>query len=167
MCSALSVPSFLQSPDPMLSVCGVLHLGGQGSEQGGGGNGATRGHARLSLPTRGSSCLRQLHKACWGFQQILTRKENKLHWLRDLGGGGAPLALLKAPPRPFPTSQILAETFPGSCATSFLEPSVILIFLSAPLPLSCAPPCPSSQHSTSTSPSPDPSTSPRLPPLQH
>ena len=118
MCSALSVPSFLQSPDPMLSVCGVLHLGGQGSEQGGGGNGATRGHARLSLPTRGSSCLRQLHKACWGFQQILTRKENKLHWLRDVGGGGAPLALLKAPPRPFPTSQILAETFPGSCATS-------------------------------------------------
>ena len=138
MCSALSVPSFLQSPDPTQSVCRVLHLGDQGPEQGGGGNGATRGHPGLTLPTWGSSCLRHLHEVCSGFQQILTRKENKLHWLRDLGGGGAPSKLLAAPPRSFPTTPILPQA-PSRILPLFPVHPDLLPVRVAPLPLSCIP----------------------------
>ena len=138
MCSALSVPSFLQSPDPMLSVCGVLHLGGQGPEQGGGGNCATRGHLGLSIPTKSSSCLRHLHQVCSSFQQILTRKENKLPWLKDLGGGGAPPALLVGPPRSFPTTQIWPQAPSQILPLLPVHPDLLPV-CAVPLPLSCIP----------------------------
>ena len=79
VCSDLSLPSFLHSLHPTLSVCRVPAPWGSRVRAGGGKTQPQGCHPAPSLSTRGRSCLRHLHAACRGFQQILTiqgRKRN-------------------------------------------------------------------------------------------
>ena len=138
VCSALSPPSFLQSPNPMLSVCGVPAPWGSRARAGGwGAVKVTTGLlCRTALSTQAGV------SPAWvpphGLLGLLPNadhpgKQNKLHWFQGYRGqSGSPCAAsgpapIFPPPPPSPPAALPIQSCPA------LHPHI-------PEPRPCAPP---------------------------